>query len=158
MFKTGFKSFACVGDSITCEVDHFTITARLFRDDCGDAPDDRQDGFWPSANPDDAGYIGTSDKQALKKARERAQYVFDKWSEGDWFYVGVSVTVEAEGVSIIGEYGHALWGVECNYPGSDNSYLTEVANELLPEALCEAKRKLTRLNILVHQAKREARA
>ena len=28
-----------------------------------------------------------------------------------------------------------FWGIEANYPDSDNAYLTDVANELLPEAL-----------------------
>ena len=39
----------------------------------------------------------------------------------------------------------SLWGVEANYPDSDNAYLTEVAQELLPEALdagCAAARRL----------------
>ena len=33
----------------------------------------------------------------------------------------------------------SLWGIELNYPGSDNSYLTEVAYELFDEALAQAK-------------------
>jgi hypothetical protein len=145
MFTKGFQSHAMVGDSISCDVDGYAITARLFRDDCGDAPDDRQDGFWPSLDPKDAGWIGTSSRAEFTKAHEEAQAIMRAWSLDEWFYVGVSLTVEREGVCIIGEYGHALWGVECNYPGSDNAYLCEVANELLPEALCEAKRKVARL-------------
>jgi hypothetical protein len=30
-----------------------------------------------------------------------------------------------------------LWGIEANYPDSDNSYLTEVANEMLPQAVAK---------------------
>ena len=41
----------------------------------------------------------------------------------------------------------SLWGVEANYPGSDNAYLTEVANELLPEALDVARAVLARLRV-----------
>ena len=39
----------------------------------------------------------------------------------------------------------SLWGVEANYPGSDNSYLTEVASELLPEALDIGRASMARI-------------
>ncbi|WP_272991028.1 hypothetical protein [Hyphomonas adhaerens] len=42
----------------------------------------------------------------------------------------------------------SLWGVEANYPGSDNAYLTEVANDLLPEALDTARAVLARLRAI----------
>jgi len=39
----------------------------------------------------------------------------------------------------------SLWGIEANYPETDNSYLTEVANDLLPEAIAVARETLARL-------------
>jgi hypothetical protein len=48
-------------------------------------------------------------------------------------------------VQLTQEYQTALWGVECNYPDSDNSYLMEVANDLLPEALEQAKAAIEKL-------------
>ena len=39
----------------------------------------------------------------------------------------------------------SLWSIEANYPGADNSCLTEVANELLPEAVAVARETLARL-------------
>ena len=36
---------------------------------------------------------------------------------------------------ILDAHAASLWGVEANYPGSDNAYLAEVAEKLLPEAL-----------------------
>jgi len=39
-------------------VDGYTVTARIAHDETPDAPDERQDGFWPSLYPDDAGFIG----------------------------------------------------------------------------------------------------
>ena len=39
----------------------------------------------------------------------------------------------------------SLWGIEANYPGTDNSYLTEIANELLPEAIAAGRETLARL-------------
>jgi hypothetical protein len=67
------------------------------------------------------------------------------WERDEWWYVGVAVTVSKNGVQLTGRYDHALWGVDCNYPGSDNSYLLEVANENLSEAVGAAKAKLASL-------------
>ena len=39
----------------------------------------------------------------------------------------------------------SLWGIEANYPGSDNAYLSEIAGELLPDALAAGRAALTRL-------------
>lgn len=39
----------------------------------------------------------------------------------------------------------SLWGVEWNYPGTDNCYLTTVANELLSEALDAGRAAAARL-------------
>ena len=57
-FTQRFQNFVCEGDSISCEVAGFEITARIVRDDCPDAPDERQDGFWPSLYKDAPGFIG----------------------------------------------------------------------------------------------------
>lgn len=39
----------------------------------------------------------------------------------------------------------SLWGVEANYPGSDNACLSEVADELLPEAVVAGRTAIARL-------------
>jgi len=57
-FIQKFDDYVCLGDSITCTVDGFTITARIAHDETPDAPDERQYGFWPSLYKDDAGFIG----------------------------------------------------------------------------------------------------
>ena len=57
-FTERFDAFVCEGDSITCEAQGFEIIARIVRDDSGDAPDQRQDGFWPSLYKDAPGFIG----------------------------------------------------------------------------------------------------
>ena len=38
-----FDRYVSEGDSIACEVDGFRVTARIVRDDCPDAPDQRQE-------------------------------------------------------------------------------------------------------------------
>ena len=57
-FTERFSDFVCEGDCIACEQDGFRIVARIVRDDSADAPDQRQDGFWPSLYINDPGFIG----------------------------------------------------------------------------------------------------
>lgn len=150
MFTKGFDKYACEGDKITCEVDGFIVTARIVTDDTIDAPDERNEGFWPSQNEKDAGYVLPENFEAEQAKAER---VMKAWKNGDWFYCGVvlsvSKPVDIKGRTqeevIISDHAASLWGVECNYPDSDNSYLLEVANELLPEALNHARECLKQI-------------
>lgn len=142
MFTKQFGKFASEGDTITCTVGKFTATATIYRDDSGDRPDQRDDGFWPSKDPKAAGYVDPAKYTAEKR---KASRIMNAWLADEWFYCGVAVTVACEGVDLTGEYYVALWGVECNYPGTANEYLVETANELLGEALEQAKAKLASL-------------
>lgn len=70
-----FDRYVCEGDTVTVEIDGFTLTATIYRDDDGSAPDERQDGFWPSLDENDAGYIGPSPKarwHATRRALRRS--------------------------------------------------------------------------------------
>jgi hypothetical protein len=144
-FKSEFAKFVCEGDRITCTVGQFDCTATLYRDDWDDSPDERDCGFWPSLDPKSAGYIGAKSKRSLARHMAKAKNVMRAWKADEWHYFGVVVTVEKNGVELVGRYDHALWGIEGNYPGADNSYLRCVANELLPEALAAAQSKLEQL-------------
>jgi hypothetical protein len=162
-FTERFGSFVCAGDTITCEVDGFTVTARIVPDDCPEAPEfrgsenapverfpeGRQDGFWPSLYKDAPGFIGPGNgfRERFAKAQAEAEAVMESWRKGDWFYCGIVLSVSLEGV-VLSEHAASLWGVEANYPGSDNACLTEVANDLLPEALDAARAVLTRLRAI----------
>ncbi|MDY7098066.1 MAG: hypothetical protein SXU28_08010 [Pseudomonadota bacterium] len=146
-FTTRFQSFVCEGDSISCEVAGFEVIARIVRDDCPDAPDERQDGFWPSLYKDAPGFIGPGNnfRQRFAKAQARAEAVMEAWRQDEWFYCGIVLSVSFEGVELE-SHAASLWGIEANYPDSDNAYLTDVANELLPEALdagCAILERLT---------------
>lgn len=145
MFTKGFQHYACEGDSISCEVEGFTLYATVYRDDCSDRPDQRDCGFWPSLDPKHAGYIGPKSATTLRRHMAKAQAIMRAWENDEWWYCGVAVTVRREGVQLTSQYGNAFWGVECNYPGSANEYLLTVANELASEALEEAKAKLKEL-------------
>lgn len=143
-FKSDFADFVCEGDSITAEFEGFTLRATVERDDTLDSPEERDEGFWPSLDPNSAGYIGPKSKRALARHTARAQAVLDAWKADEWFYCGVYVTVWMADVPLTGRYSNALWGIECNYPERRprtrrNSYLRTVANELAAEALAEAR-------------------
>lgn len=138
-FKERFDSYVCLGDKIICEVEGYTVTARIAYDDTPDRPDQRQDGFWPSLIQTDAGFIGR-DKTLddFMPERAKAQAIMDAWKADKWFYCGVILSVKIEDVELT-DHAASLWGIEANYPDSKNEYLTEVANELLSEALDAAR-------------------
>lgn len=144
-FTTKFKPFVCAGDSITAEIDGFEIIARIEYDNDAGAPDNHDAGFWPNiTDKDSAGYMGMVSQKEWKAAHDKAQAVMNAWKKDEWFYVGVILTVRKNGVTL-DEHAASLWGVECNYPGSDNSYLTETANELLDDALEKGREVLAKL-------------
>ena len=71
-------------------------------------------------------------RRSIREAREA-------YLRGDWWYAGIVLTVKVSfGKHRIKGTVGSLWAVEANYPGSDNSYLTEVANELLEEAVAKS--------------------
>ena len=144
-----FDHYVRDGDTVTLDIDGFTLTATIYRDDYS-APDERDDGFWPSLDPDDAGYIGNKSKSTLARRMAHAKQVMQAWKDDEWFYCGVAVTVEREGVQLTGRYDHALWGIECNYPERNkrhrpNDYLAQVASEYIGEALNAARAKIAAL-------------
>jgi len=73
------------------------------------------------------------------------------WKNDEWYYCGVILSVALEGITL-DRFAASLWGIEANYPDSDNAYLTEVANELLPEAIAEAKAERARQCAILCQA------
>lgn len=133
MFTKGFDDYVCQGDWIVAENESgFDVIATVHRDEDYHIDDD------DVHNPDQS-VTGCNDIEHLKVLS-----ILEAWFDDEWFYCGVVLSVIKNGVTLV-NYGPALWGIEANYPGGDNSYLTEVANELLPEAIAEAKEVLARL-------------
>jgi hypothetical protein len=82
---------------------------------------------------DAAPYGGTRGEQAAR-AVEKDFEVLRAWCNDEWNWCGIRLSVSRNGV-MLDECAASLCGIEMNYPGSDNAYLTEVANDLLDEAL-----------------------
>jgi len=116
MFTTGFGGYVCHGDSIECVVDGITYTARLVLD--------------TDTRPDEYECYDEKD--------------IDAWKRDEWHYYGVVLSASKCDVELT-DYAASLWGIEGNFPGSDNAYFLEVANELLPEAIEAAKTILAKL-------------
>lgn len=135
-FTEQIQSFVCEGDQINTDVDGFLIPARIVRDDCPDAPDERQDGFWPSIYKDAPGFIGPGNRwrDRFEAAQTYAIDIMRARRADEWFYCGIVLSVSIEGI-VLDTHAASLWGIEANYPSCDNSYLTETATELLPDAM-----------------------
>lgn len=145
-FKTRFDDFVCAGDTIEAVIEGFSVSARIVPDTSGEPPDARQDGFWPSLYKDASGFIGAGNgwRERFETQQARAQSVMDAWRKDEWFYCGIVLSVSRGGV-VLDDHAASIWGIEANYPDTDNSYLSEVADELLPEALQAARGALATL-------------
>jgi hypothetical protein len=145
-FADKFQNYVCLGDSICVDIGDYTVTARIAHDDTIDKPDERDCGFWPSLDPNAAGFIGTGNgwRNRFDEQQAKAESVMAAWKNDDWFYCGIILSVSIDETTII-DHAASLWGIEANYPDSDNSYLAQVANELLSEAMDAAKLERKRL-------------
>lgn len=129
MFTQKFDTYACAGDTITCEMEGFMFTATIEHDQCYKIDDDESHNI-------DREVTGCNDAQQKKLIDAR-----EAWYKDDWFYCGIVISVSRNGVEL-DEHAASLWGIECNYPGSNNAYLSEYANELLDEAIEAAREAL----------------
>jgi hypothetical protein len=122
MFTENFDTYVCDGDSITCVVDGYELTATIMHDSHHDIDDD-------DCHNTDQNVTGCNDEQQEKLLAAR-----DAWFNNEWFYCGVVLSASYNGIDI-NEHAESLWGIEVNYPGTDNKYLTEVANELIDQGM-----------------------
>lgn len=127
MFHGSFGLHTCPGDVMHTMHGKYKVTARVEHDAAYHIDDNDMH------NPDQS-VTGCSDEQFKKLMDARFA-----WLRDEWFYCGIVLSVSRGGV-LLCENAASLWGIEANYPGSDNKYLTEVANELLPEAIDEAEK------------------
>jgi hypothetical protein len=175
-----FGRFVCDGDSVSLDVDGFTVTATVHHDSDAGAPWDSCEGHgpvsdWTRRDKRPGERVLSSDHgshrfydvaEAMRIAKRDSWWgvipyrtpgiaaaaavesdfaVLKAWCDDEWAYCGIVLTVEREGVELVGEFDHALWGVEYNFPDSDNAYLADVAGQLLDDALDDARAVLARL-------------
>lgn len=86
---------------------------------------------------------GTAGQRAARAVEADFQRM-RAWCNGEWYWVGVRLSVSKNGVTL-DEHAASLWGIEGDSNEFGNDYLTEVANELLPEALEAAEKILCEL-------------
>ena len=177
MFTKKFDKYACIGDTITCEEDGFTVTARIEHDSDTGPPWKEHDGHgvvseWRPKNSkrpserilnEDRGSCrfydwaasieiakrdgwgappygeGTKGEQA-ERAVQRDFESMKAWGNDEWQWCCIVLSVSKYGIEVE-EYAACLCGIEMNHPGNENGndYLTDVANELLDEAILSAE-------------------
>lgn len=110
------------------------------RDNHASAPDKMQDGYWPSLDPEDAGFIGEGKTAAdLKRETQKARLRYNRWLGDAWQYVGVVaravVFIPAGGQSfrVLELRSAGLWGIESD----SGPYLREVYEEQREELRAE---------------------
>lgn len=108
------------------------------QDDSSDRPDERDDGFWPSRNPDAAGYVRP---EGYEQAAFDAQARMEAWKAGDWHFVGVVaealvfVPIGGTAFRVIKLQSGGCWGIESDA----GDYLHEVYKEEKSNLLDELK-------------------
>lgn len=125
-FKEKFEKFVCEGDTLEIEIEGIEYCAKIHRDNDYRIDDD------DCHNPDTE-VTGCNPQQQSKLLEARKA-----WFADEWFYCGIVISARFKGHQFE-NHAASLWAIEANYPDTDNSYLTEVANELLNEAIpfCE---------------------
>ena len=107
-----FPGYICPGDYRRIECGRYTVTARIV-DDTDTRPD-----WFDCYTPEQIA----------------------AWKRGEWGYFGLILSVSIDGYTL-DDHAASLWGIDCNHPGGDNEYIREIANDLLPEALAQAKKR-----------------
>lgn len=130
-FTEGYN-YVSPGDFLFVDIDGIRFIATIEADYTYCIDDD------DSHNPDQS-VTGCNDEQQKTLLANRKA-----WENDEWFYCGIVISAHKAGV-LVQDGIASLWGIHCNYPDSDNTYLTEVANELLQEAIEPAKDALRQL-------------
>jgi len=143
-----FNDDAYNGDTVEWSHDGFEFVATIHEDPDAGPPDRDDEGFWPSADPKDPGYIGEQkNPRSIIGHKAWATRVMNAWKNGEWFYCGVAVDIYFQGIQLNDEYAWACWGIECNYPQRSsryrpNDHVTEMTGELAREALHNIEKML----------------
>ncbi len=142
-FKQGFSEYASAGDTIETTIGKFIVVAQIVHDDITTQERIDADEYYSQD------MTGCTDEQQAEIERVR-----DAWYANEWFYCGIQLSVYYEnehGPRVeLDEHAESLWGLECNYPDSNNSHLNEAVNEMLPEALEQGRIALDSLRNVIN--------
>lgn len=86
---------------------------------------------------------GTVGEQAVRAVTCDFQ-MMQAWCRVEWEYCGIVLSVSRNSVTL-DSHASSLWGIELHHTADSNEYLTEVANELLDEAVSKGKKILLEL-------------
>lgn len=137
MFTEKFDSYVCIGDCIETVVGPYRVTARVVFDD--------------HSSPDEYDAPGCCFDTSDPDHGEENESIIEAWRNDEWFYCGIVLSVVLDDNDHeVTDHGAALWGIECNFPGGDNSYLQDVANELLSEAIESADSMIEEIRKIIN--------
>jgi hypothetical protein len=66
-----------------------------------------------------------------------------RWKNDEWFYCGIVISVSFKDIEL-SNHAASLWGIDCNF-GKDNSYLSEVCQDLESESIAFAHSEIQKL-------------
>lgn len=125
---------------------HIRWEMKFIPEEHSDRPDENDDGFWPSRNPKDAGYIGARSKAEFDRQMASAKQRMADWEAGEWFYGGVVavahllIPIGGGSFRIMTLESAGLWGIESDSEDYHKDVFEQEKSNLLAELtkLCEA--------------------
>lgn len=84
---------------------------------------------------------GTAGQRAARAVEADFRYL-KAWCDDEWYYVGVVLSVSRNGI-MLERHAASLWGIE----STSGDYLTDVANELVAEALDVSRAQIAALTL-----------
>lgn len=120
---------------------HIQWQMRTIEDESADRPDQMCDGFWPSTDSEDAGFIGENPATPFEQQMEEAQARMDAFDAGDWGFVGIVavanllIPIGGGSFRIMTLQSAGLWGIESD----SGEYLLEVYEDEKASLLGELK-------------------
>jgi len=113
-----------------------------------EAPDQNDEGFWPSQDSEAAGYCGEHTDEEFEQLLEDAQQRFNDWENGVWEYVGVRakatvyIPIGGNSFHIMEMQSAGLWGIESDA----GDYLDDVYQEEKDGLILELQTLATAIN------------
>jgi hypothetical protein len=115
---------------------HIKWTKEIKQDDYQESPDANDDGFWPSRDKNDAGYVFPENFDSEQAKAEKRML---DWQRGEWFYCGVIAKCEllipigSNSFRVMTLESSGLWGIESDCGDYINEVFEQQKEELLEQ-------------------------